>query len=31
MTVGQAMASALVSEGKGGVEWLARYDLWAAE
>ena len=28
-TVGQAMASALVSEGKGGVEWLARYDLWA--
>ena len=29
MTAGQAMASALVSEGKGGVEWLARYDLWA--
>ena len=29
MTVGQAMASALVAEGKGGVEWLARYDLWA--
>ena len=29
MTVGQAMASALVSEGKGGVEWLSRYDLWA--
>jgi hypothetical protein len=28
-SVGQAMASALVSEGKGGVEWLARYDLWA--
>ncbi|HET7696139.1 MAG TPA: M14 metallopeptidase family protein [Vicinamibacterales bacterium] len=28
-TVGQAMASALVSEGKGGVEWLSRYDLWA--
>ena len=23
------MASALVPEGKGGVEWLARYDLWA--
>ena len=29
MTVGQAMASALVSEGKAGVEWLSRYDLWA--
>jgi hypothetical protein len=29
MTVGQAMASALVSEGKGGAEWLSRYDLWA--
>jgi hypothetical protein len=29
MTVGQAMASALVSEGKSGVEWLSRYDLWA--
>ena len=29
MTVGQAMASALVAEKKGGVEWLARYDLWA--
>jgi hypothetical protein len=28
-TVGQAMASALVSEGKAGVEWLSRYDLWA--
>ena len=28
-TVGQAMASALISEGKGGVEWLSRYDLWA--
>ena len=28
-SVGQAMASALVSEGKGGVEWLSRYDLWA--
>ena len=30
MTAGQAMASALVSEGKGGVEWLSRYDLWSA-
>jgi zinc carboxypeptidase len=29
MTVGQAMASALISEGKGGMEWLTRYDLWA--
>jgi hypothetical protein len=29
MTVGQAMASALVSERKGGVEWLSTYDLWA--
>jgi hypothetical protein len=29
MTVGQAMASALVSEGKGGAEWLSTYDLWA--
>jgi len=29
MTVGQAMASALVAEGKGGVEWLSTYDLWA--
>jgi hypothetical protein len=29
MSVGQAMASALVSEGKGGMEWLTRYDLWA--
>ena len=29
MTVGQAMASALVAEGKGGVEFLSRYDLWA--
>src|SRR3954468_20874835 len=28
-SVGQAMASALVAEGKGGVEWLSRYDLWA--
>ena len=28
-TTGQAMAAALVSEGKGGVEWLSRYDLWA--
>ena len=28
MTVGQAMASALVAEGKGGVEFLSRYDLW---
>lgn len=27
--VGQAMASALVAEGKGGVEFLSRYDLWA--
>lgn len=29
MTAGQAMASALVAEGKGGVEWLSTYDLWA--
>jgi Zinc carboxypeptidase len=29
MSVGQAMAAALVSEGKGGAEWLTRYDLWA--
>ncbi len=29
MTAGQAMASALVAEGKGGVEWLSRYDLWS--
>jgi hypothetical protein len=29
MSVGQAMASALISEGKGGAEWLSRYDLWA--
>src|SRR5262245_30158219 len=29
MSVGQAMASALVGEGKGGVEWLSRYDLWS--
>lgn len=29
MAVGQAMASALVAEGKGGVEFLSRYDLWA--
>jgi hypothetical protein len=29
MTAGQAMASALVAEGKGGVEFLSRYDLWA--
>ena len=29
MTAGQAMASALVSQGKGGVEWLSTYDLWA--
>jgi hypothetical protein len=29
MSVGQAMASALVAEGKGGAEWLSRYDLWA--
>ncbi|HEX6974008.1 MAG TPA: hypothetical protein VF147_06375, partial [Vicinamibacterales bacterium] len=29
MSVGQAMASALVAEGKGGVEFLSRYDLWA--
>ena len=28
-SVGQAMASALVAEGKGGAEWLVRYDLWA--
>jgi Zinc carboxypeptidase len=27
--VGQAMASALVAEGKGGVEFVSRYDLWA--
>ena len=27
--VGQAMASALVAEGKGGVESVSRYDLWA--
>jgi hypothetical protein len=27
--VGHAMASALVAEGKGGVEWQSRYDLWA--
>ena len=29
ITVGQAMASALVAEGKGGVEFLSTYDLWA--
>jgi hypothetical protein len=29
ITAGQAMASALVAEGKGGVEWLSTYDLWA--
>ena len=29
IAVGQAMASALVAEGKGGVEFLSRYDLWA--
>ena len=28
-TVGQAMAAALVAEGKGGVEWLSRYDMWS--
>ena len=28
-SVGQAMASALVAEGKTGVEYLSRYDLWA--
>jgi hypothetical protein len=28
-SVGQAMASALIAEGKGGMEWLTRYDLWA--
>ncbi len=28
-SVGNAMASALVAEGKTGVERLARYDLWA--
>jgi hypothetical protein len=27
-TYGLAMASALVAEGKGGVEWGSRYDLW---
>ena len=27
--VGNAMASALVAEGKTGIEYLARYDLWA--
>ncbi|HSC25630.1 MAG TPA: M14 metallopeptidase family protein, partial [Vicinamibacterales bacterium] len=26
--VGHAMSSALVREGKGGVEWQSRYDLW---
>jgi hypothetical protein len=29
MTAGQAMASALVAQAKGGVEWLSTYDLWA--
>jgi hypothetical protein len=29
MSVGQAMASALIAEGKSGMEWLSRYDLWA--
>jgi hypothetical protein len=29
MTVGQAMAAALIAEGKSGMEWLTRYDLWA--
>src|SRR5689334_12942842 len=29
MSVGQAMASALIGEGKSGMEWLSRYDLWA--
>ena len=28
-SVGNAMAAALVAEGKTGVEYLARYDLWA--
>jgi len=28
IAVGQAMASALVSEGKAGVEFHARYDMW---
>jgi zinc carboxypeptidase len=28
-TIGQVMAAALVSEGKGGVESVERYDLWA--
>ena len=28
-SVGNAMASALVAEGKTGIEYLARYDLWA--
>jgi hypothetical protein len=28
-SVGTAMASALVAEGKTGIEYLARYDLWA--
>jgi hypothetical protein len=27
--VGNAMASALIAEGKTGVEWLSRFDLWA--
>jgi hypothetical protein len=27
--VGHAMSSALIAQGKGGVEWLSRYDLWA--
>ena len=29
IAVGQAMASALIAEGKGGIEFLSRYDLWA--
>ncbi len=28
-SVGNAMASALVAEGKTGIEYLSRYDLWA--
>jgi hypothetical protein len=28
-TVGQAMASALLAEGKEGVEWNQRYDMWS--
>jgi hypothetical protein len=28
-TVGQAMATALISEGKGGVAWSQNYDMWS--